>query len=87
MTRVTLSQIQQNKPLTALVMEASSKDTEAESSFPTAIYFTCIFKVFLWKRKPSEGLNNETGGEVLDETSLIAIHVSASNLQCVLGSI
>uniref|UniRef100_A0A8C1C1C2 ZP domain-containing protein n=2 Tax=Cyprinus carpio TaxID=7962 RepID=A0A8C1C1C2_CYPCA len=35
--------------------------------------------VFLWKRKPSEGLNNETGGEVLDETSLIAIHISCAS--------
>ncbi|XP_016345066.1 transforming growth factor beta receptor type 3-like isoform X2 [Sinocyclocheilus anshuiensis] len=32
--------------------------------------------VFLWKRKPLEGLNNGTGEEVLNETSLIAIHIS-----------
>ncbi|XP_016410843.1 transforming growth factor beta receptor type 3-like [Sinocyclocheilus rhinocerous] len=32
--------------------------------------------VFLWKRKPLEGLNNGTGEEVLNETSLIVIHVS-----------
>lgn len=84
MTLVTLNQIQQNKPLTGLMMGASSKDTKAEGSFTTAIYLNCIFKVFLWKQKPSEGLNNETGGEVLDETSLIAILVSVSNPQCVL---
>ncbi|XP_059418430.1 transforming growth factor beta receptor type 3 [Carassius carassius] len=35
--------------------------------------------VFLWKRKPSEGLNNETDVEVLDETSLIAIHISCES--------
>ncbi|KAF4116432.1 hypothetical protein G5714_003921 [Onychostoma macrolepis] len=35
--------------------------------------------VFLWKQKPPEGLNNETGGEVLDETSLIAIHISCES--------
>ncbi|XP_016104199.1 transforming growth factor beta receptor type 3 [Sinocyclocheilus grahami] len=35
--------------------------------------------VFLWKQKPSEGLNNETGGRVLDEMSLIAIHISCAS--------
>jgi len=32
--------------------------------------------VFLWKQKPSEGLNNETDWEGLDWTSLMAVHVS-----------
>ncbi|XP_052407003.1 transforming growth factor beta receptor type 3 [Carassius gibelio] len=35
--------------------------------------------VFLWKRKPSEGLNNETDVEVSDETSLIAFHISCES--------
>ncbi|KAI2666884.1 Transforming growth factor beta receptor type 3 [Labeo rohita] len=35
--------------------------------------------VFLWKRKPFEGLNNETDGEMLNETSPLAIHISCES--------
>ncbi|KAL1278968.1 hypothetical protein QQF64_025641 [Cirrhinus molitorella] len=35
--------------------------------------------VFLWKRKLSEGLNNETDKEVLNETSPVAVHISCES--------
>ncbi|XP_077058452.1 transforming growth factor beta receptor type 3 [Siphateles boraxobius] len=35
--------------------------------------------VFLWKQKPSEGLNNETDWEGLDGTSLLAVHISCDS--------
>lgn len=35
--------------------------------------------VFLWKQKPSEGLNNETVWEGLDETSPLAVHISCDS--------
>ncbi|CAM4326862.1 unnamed protein product [Leuciscus chuanchicus] len=35
--------------------------------------------VFLWKQKPSEGLNNETDWEGSDGTSLLAVHISCDS--------
>ncbi|RXN19533.1 transforming growth factor beta receptor type 3-like protein [Labeo rohita] len=40
---------------------------------------TQMLQVFLWKRKPFEGLNNETDGEMLNETSPLAIHISCES--------
>ncbi|KTF84823.1 hypothetical protein cypCar_00006801 [Cyprinus carpio] len=59
-----------------IMTERSSEalSCHCESGALTVTVDTQMLQVFLWKRKPSEGLNNETGGEVLDETSLIAIH-------------
>ncbi|KAG1950263.1 transforming growth factor beta receptor type [Pimephales promelas] len=37
------------------------------------------YQVFLWKQKPSEGLNNETDWEGLDWTSLMAVHISCDS--------
>ncbi|KAK7167009.1 hypothetical protein R3I94_001417 [Phoxinus phoxinus] len=35
--------------------------------------------VFLWRPKPSEGLNNETDAEGLDETSPLAVHIGCDS--------
>ncbi|XP_043086481.1 transforming growth factor beta receptor type 3 [Puntigrus tetrazona] len=61
-----------------LVFPVISCQTEGEmDGVKGRVHYTNT--VFLWKQKPSEGLNNETSGEVLDETSLIAIHISCES--------
>lgn len=55
------------------------KEKGKKGAFLTCIYLNCVFKVFLWKQKPSEDLNNETDWEGLDVMSPLAVHVSVSN--------
>ncbi|XP_056128380.1 transforming growth factor beta receptor type 3 isoform X2 [Rhinichthys klamathensis goyatoka] len=61
-----------------LVFPVISCGTEGEMDVANErVHYTNT--VFLWKQKPSEGLNNETDWEGLDGTSLLAVHISCDS--------